>query len=88
MSNEQNRVFPTAEAKAINLFNEALVNLTFCDFPSLIERRNKAKANCHLLITNIKIALYETSYHDNVPISAIKNTEAYYSRVRLIIEKF
>lgn len=87
MSNEQNRTFVTAEAKAINLFNEALVNLTYCDFADLTARRNKAKAMCHLLITNIKIALYETGHHDNVPISAVKNTEAYYNKVRLIIEK-
>ena len=79
---------PQPEAKAINLFNEALSNLATCDFPDLKSRKEKAKSNCFLLITNIKIALYEATEIDNVPSRAYAETERYYARVRTIISQF
>ena len=82
MSNETNRVKPTVEQKAIHLFNEALVNISLCDFPSLSERRRKAKSLCFYQISNMKIALYELSLFDNVPLTALKNTEQFYNKVR------
>jgi hypothetical protein len=79
---------PHPEAKAINLFNEALANLSTCDFPDLKSRKEKAKANCFLLITNIKIALYEATELDKVPSRAYQETEKYYAQVRTIITLF
>ena len=88
MSNEENRIKPTAEKKAINLFNEALVNITYMDFQDLDSRRQKAKSLCMQTIGNIKISLYETSMFDAVPIHAIRGTEEFYTKVQEIIRKF
>jgi hypothetical protein len=76
------------EVKAINLFNEALINISTCQFPDLQSRKDKAKANAFLTVTNIKIALYEASEIDKIPASAYQKSEAYYSKVREIITKF
>ena len=76
------------ESKAINIFNECLVNLSTCQFPDLQSRKDKAKANAFLLITNVKIALYEATELDKVPARAYQQSEAYYAKVREIISKF
>ena len=79
---------PTPEEKAINLFNEALArNITF-QFADMNDRKGKAKADVFLLITNIKIALYELTEMDKVPLNHVRNTEAYYSKVREIVTRF
>lgn len=78
----------TAEDKAIQLFNEQLGDLVPFNFPDMVSRKNKAKANVFSLVANIKIALYESSYLDKIPSRAFTETLAFYSKVLLIVEKF
>ena len=78
----------TAEEKAINLYNEQLVSLMNFPFPDPSARKNKAKQAVFTLIANIKIALYESTILDNIPSRAYKETEAFYSKVMVIVDKF
>ena len=63
---------------------EPLDGPTFSEMESEI-RDSVQKYMPGILITNIKIALYEATEIDNIPSHAYQHTEAYYSKVREII---
>ena len=79
---------PQPEEKAISLFNEALARTMTFSFADMADRKEKAKADVFLLITNIEIALYELTELDKVPVNHVNETVIYYAKVREIVTRF
>ena len=78
----------SAEKRAIQIFNEQINNLSNYGFPDIESRKNKAKANSFIFLSNLRILLHESSELDKIPMRTFSETQAYISDIWKIIDRF
>lgn len=78
----------SAEKRAIQIFNEQINNLSAYGFPDIESRKNKAKSNSFIFLSNLRILLHESSELDKIPMRAFCETQKYINDIWKIIDRF